>query len=229
MDLATDSNATIGLSTQIVSAHRAKFGFNEIPEKRASNILRVAQKFWNLSAWMLEAIALLSWFLGRTTDFIVALSLLIVNALISVVQERRAEGVVESLRARLRVEARVLRDGVWQVLPARELVPGDVVRLRMGDFVPADSRILTGALLVDQSALTGESHAIEATTDAVVYSGSMVRRGEATCRVNATGRRTYFGKTIELVDIAKPRLHIESIVARLVRWLFLITGILALL
>ena len=115
---------------------------------------------------MLEAIAALSWTLHRYADLAIATSLLVLNAVIAFVQERRAEGVVDTLRRRLQVNARVLRDGQWQILPARDLVPDDVIRIRQGDVVPADIRLLTGTLSVDQSVLTGESQDAEKAADA---------------------------------------------------------------
>ena len=173
---------------------------------------------------MLEAIAALSWALHRYADLAIATALLVLNAVIAFVQERRAEGVVDTLRRRLQVNARVLREGQWQTLPARELVPGDVIRIRQGDVVPADIRLLTGTLSVDQSVLTGESQDADKAADATVYSGSVIRRGEATGLVTATGARTYFGRTTELVQVARPTLHAEALVAYLVRWLFVIVG-----
>src|SRR5208337_5055604 len=129
--------------------------------------------------------------LGKYSDLVVVSALLIINAVLSFAQERRAAGVVEALRKRLQVNARVQRDSSWQVLPARELVPGDIVRVRPGDIVPADVKLLTGALSVDQSALTGESKDAEKETGDVLSSGSVVRRGECTGVVMLTGAQTY--------------------------------------
>ena len=139
-------------------------------------------------------------------------------------QERRAAGVVEALRRRLQVSARVRRDSSWQVIPARELVPGDIVRVRPGDIIPADVKLLTGALSVDQSALTGESKDADKAPGEVLSSGSVVRRGEGNGVVMLTGAKTYFGRTTELVQEARPKLHIEAVVAKVVRWLFVIVG-----
>ena len=127
-------------------------------------------KFWGLSAWMLELIMGLSLILRKYSDFAVVSALLVVNAILSFAQERRAAGVVETLRRRLQVSARVRRDSNWQLIPARELVPGDIVRVRPGDIVPADVKLLSGVLGVDQSALTGES-------------GMWIRRRATCCRL----------------------------------------------
>jgi plasma-membrane proton-efflux P-type ATPase len=121
--------------------------------------------------------------------------------------------------------SRVLREGRWQLLAARELVSGDIVRLRTGDFVPADARILEGELRIDQSVLTGESREIERAPDAGLYSGSIVRQGEATAVITATGVRTYYGRTTELVAAARPKLHAEEVASRLVTWLLVIVGV----
>ena len=133
-----------GLSSEQVEARRHQYGPNEVLEKKPQAVLAFLAKFWGLSAWMLEAIAALSWTLHRYADLVIAASLLALNATIASVQERRAEGVVDTLRRRLQVNARALRDGHWQTLPARELVPGDVTRIRQGDVVPADIRLISG-------------------------------------------------------------------------------------
>ena len=148
----------------------------------------------------------------------------VINAVLGFMQERRAAGVVETLRKRLQVSARVRRDSSWQVVPARELIPGDIVRVRPGDIIPADVKLLTGALTVDQSALTGESKDADKAPGEVLSSGSVVRRGEGNGVVMLTGAKTYFGRTTELVQQARPKLHIEAVVAKVVRWLFVIVG-----
>jgi H+-transporting ATPase len=213
-----------GLTEREASARLSREGPNEVPEAPSHPGLRLLKKFWGPSAWMLELIAALSLALHKQADFWVALALLLVNAILSFVQEQRASSAVAALRRRLQVTARTLRDGAWRQLPARELVREDVVRLRAGDFVPADMRVVDGDLRVDQSALTGESLEIPRRTDDALYSGSIVRRGEATAVVTATGEETYFGRTTHLIESAQPRLHVEEITARLVKWLFVIVG-----
>ena len=173
---------------------------------------------------MLELIAVLSFVLGKTTDLWIALALLLVNAVLSFLQEQRASAAVTALRRQLQITARVLRDGLWRAMPAKQLVHGDVIRVRSGDFVPADVQILDGEVQVDQSALTGESRELSKTADDTLYSGSIVRQGEATGIVVATGVRTYFGRTTQLVESAHPKLHIEEVITRVVKWLFLIVG-----
>src|ERR1039457_1318843 len=211
-----------GLSRAEGDARRKTYGFNEVAEKKGHPALKFLGKFWGISAWMLELIMVLSAVLGNYSDLAVVSALLVINAVLSFTQEHRAAGVVEALRRRLQVSARVRRESSWQVIPSRELVPGDIVRVRPGDIIPADVKLLTGALTVDQSALTGESKDADKASGDVLSSGSVVRRGEGNGVVTLTGARTSLGRTTELVQRARPKLHIEAVVAKVVRWLFVI-------
>ena len=217
-------NPGTGLTPAEVATRRAEHGYNEVAETKGHPVLRFLRKFWGISAWMLELIMVLSAALGKYSDLAVVSALLVINAVLSSMQERRAAGVVEALRRRLQVSARVQRDSQWQVIPARELVPGDIVRVRPGDIVPADVKLLTETLSVDQSALTGESKDADKQPGEVLSSGSVVRRGEGNGVVILTGAKTYFGRTTELVQEARPTLHIEAVVSKVVRWLFVIVG-----
>ncbi|MHB0876052.1 MAG: plasma-membrane proton-efflux P-type ATPase [Anaerolineae bacterium] len=222
--LAADLDS--GLGHAEVERRLRQFGHNEVAEKRPNPWLRFAKRFWGLSAWMLELIVLLSLILGHRSDLYVVTALLLLNAVLGYWQERRAGAAVEALRRRLQVQARVLRDGRWQAVPARGLVPGDVVRLRPGDFVPADVKVASGELSADQSSLTGESLAVDKMPGDVLYAGSVIVQGEATGVVVLTGAATFFGRTTELVQLARPKLHAEVVIARVVRWLFAIVGVL---
>lgn len=217
-------NPETGLTHAAVDARRDEHGYNEVPEQPKHPVLRFLGQFWGVSAWMLELIILLSALLRKYSDLVVVSALLVVNAVLSVAQEHRAAGVVDTLRRRLQVSARVRREARWQVIPARELVPGDIVRLRQGDIIPADVKLLSGTVSVDQSALTGESNDADKAPGGVLSSGSVVRHGEGNGVVMLTGAQTYFGRTTELVQQARPRLHIETVVAKVVRWLFVIVG-----
>ena len=219
-------NPDIGLTAAGVDTSRKMYGYNEVALKKEHPVLIFLKKFWGISAWMLELIMVLSAALKKFSDFAVVGALLVINAVLSFAQEKRAAGVVEALRKRLQVSARVLRDGKWQVVPARELVPGDIVRVRSGDIIPADVKLLTGGLNADESALTGESKDVDKAHGAVLSSGSLVRRGEGNGVVILTGAKTYFGRTTDLVQKAHPKLHIEAVVSRVVRWLFVIVGVL---
>ncbi len=213
-----------GLSGAEVTARRKADGFNEVAVTKTHPLLQFLAKFWGISAWMLELIMVLSLALGKYSDLVVVGALLIVNAVLGFLQEQRAAGVVETLRKRLQVSARVLRDSAWKVVPARELVPGDILRLRSGDIIPADVKLIAGEMSVDQSALTGESKDVDRAPGEVLPSGAIARRGEGTGVVLLTGAKTLFGRTTELVQAARPKLHIEAVVASVVRWLFVIVG-----
>lgn len=213
-----------GLTREEVDLRRKEHGYNEVAEQVEHPVLKFIAKFWGLSAWMLELIMLLSLVLGHYSDLAIVGALLVVNAVLGFAQERRAAGVMETLRRRLQVSARVLRDANWQVVPARDLVPGDIVRVRSGDIIPADVKLLTGTLSVDQSALTGESKEVDKAGGEMLSSGSIVRRGEGNGVVLLTGAKTYFGRTTQLVQTARPKLHIEAVISKVVRWLFVIVG-----
>jgi len=222
--VALASSAEMGITTAEAAARLSRDGPNDVPKEPSHPVIQFARKFWGLSAWMIELIVVLSLILHKYADLWVALSLLVVNAVLSFAQEQRASAVVTALRRKLQVTARVLRDGTWQSVPARVLVRGDVVRLRSGDFVPADVLLIDGTLKIDQSALTGESQEQERTRDGSLFSGSTIHQGEATAIVVGTGTRTYYGRTTQLVQSARPKLHAEEVVSRVVRWLFLIVG-----
>src|SRR5579864_689603 len=170
-------NPDTGLTRAEVDVRRKNHGYNEVAEKKRHPVIEFLQKFWGISAWMLELIMVLSAVLGHYSDLAVVGGLLVVNAVLSFMQEHRAAGVVEALRKRLQVSARVRRESSWQVIPARELVPGDIVRVRSGDIIPADVKLLAGALSIDESALTGESKDADKAPGGVLSSGSIVRRG----------------------------------------------------
>lgn len=223
---ALNVNPDTGLTRIEVAERLKKHGYNEVVEQKTHPVLRFLAKFWGISAWMLELIIVLSIVLGKYADLVIVSALLVVNAVLSFAQEQHAASVVAALRRRLQVSARVRRDANWQVIPARELVPGDIIRVRPGDIIPADVQLLTGALSVDQSVLTGESKAVDKQSNDVLSSGSVVRQGEGTGVVTLTGAQTYFGRTTELVQQAHPKLHIEAVVSRVVRWLFVIVGVL---
>jgi len=220
--IALQSNLEHGLESTEVGTRLKKYGYNEVPEKKVNPAATFARKFWGLTAWMLEAIIVLSWILQRYSDLYIVAGLLVFNAILGFAEEQRASDAVESLKEKLRVNAKVLRDAAWRTVTARELVLGDIVRTRAGDFVPADVKIITGELEVDQSALTGESMEIEKGPDNVLYSGSIVKRGESNGIVVSTGAKTYFGRTAQLVQLAKPKLHMEEVVSNVVRWLLII-------
>lgn len=211
------TNVKTGLTVKQVEQMRLEHGFNEAPEKKVNPYLRFLKKFWGPTPWILEATVIVSYAgLRNWVDGSVILALLLLNAILGFVQEMKASKAVEALKLKLQVIARVLRDGNWTTVPSRELVPGDVVRVRIGDFVPADIQTIHGLIEVDQSALTGESEMIHKDVGSVVYSGSIVKMGECLAIVTSTGTRTFFGKTVQLVSTSAPRLHIESVIAKVI-------------
>ncbi len=215
---ATVSQATRrGLSSDEAARLLSQHGPNTTPEPHVSPVRLLLGKLWAPVPWMLEITIALELMLGKSLEAIVVALLLLFNALVSWVQENRAQEALSLLRKRLNVVARVLRDGTWQRRPAQELVPGDVVHLRVGDVVPADVALDDGLLEVDQSALTGESLPVEAGSGHAVYAGSTVTRGEATGTVSATAGGTYFGHTAELVRTARTASHLEAVVTQIVR------------
>ncbi|MEM0075785.1 MAG: plasma-membrane proton-efflux P-type ATPase [Conexivisphaerales archaeon] len=217
------SDPALGLSEKRALENLSRYGPNEVPEKKVSPVKRLASKFWGFTAWMLELVMVFSIILGRYFDFYVIGALIIVNAVIGFAQEQKASSAVDALRKKLQTYSRVLRSGKWQSLPSKELVPGDVVRVRSGDFVPADLRLFSkGELEVDQSMLTGESIGVEKHENDFLYSGSIIKRGEGNAIVVATGAKTYYGKTTELLQSAKIKLHMEEVVSRVIRWLLAI-------
>ncbi len=171
---------------------------------------------------MLEATAIVTLILGKYPQALVIVFLLFFNAGMSLWREGRAKAAMAKLKQRLRIQSRVKRDGKWSTIPARELVPGDVVRVRIGDLLPADVKIVDGSLGLDQSVLTGESGIVDKLPTEIAYSGSAVKRGEATGIVDATGTKTYFGRTISLLELAKPKLHMEEVTVKVARQLAII-------
>jgi H+-transporting ATPase len=220
--LATDPHK--GLNKLEVEKRLKLYGFNEVPEKKESYILKFLKKFWGITAWMLEIIIIFSWLLNRLIDFYIVTGLLITNAIISFTQESVTSNAIASLRKKLHIRVKTLRDGLWERLSAKQLVPGDIISIKVGDFVPADIKLLSGYLQIDQSALTGESLTKEKKINDAVYSGSIVRRGQAIGLVVETGLKTYFGKTIELVQAAAPEEHISRIISNITKWLIGLVG-----
>ncbi|MEM4087023.1 MAG: plasma-membrane proton-efflux P-type ATPase [Conexivisphaerales archaeon] len=224
IELNTDVNK--GLSEDEIKKRIEQYGYNEIEEKKQSSIKRLAKKFWGLTSWMLEITMVLTLVLHRDLDFYVVTGLLLLNVILGFAQEQRASSALEALKQKLHVMTKVIRGGAWKSVSARELVPGDIIRVRAGDFVPADVRIIEGNVEVDQSALTGESLTVSKEKEDQVFSGSVIKRGEITGVVVGTGPRTFFGKTTELVRIAKPKLHMEEVISQVVKWLLVIVIIL---
>ncbi len=210
--------------TQAEAAKRlAQYGPNEIEEKKDNPFLKFLTYLWGPIPWMIEAAVVLSALAQHWPDFGIILVLLLANAVVGFWEEHQAGNAIAALKAKLAVEARVRRDGKWVTPPARELVPGDVIRVRLGDIVPADARLLDGdSIEVDQSALTGESLPATRKPGEAVFSGSIVRQGEISALVYATGANTYFGKTAELVQEAHTVSHFQRAVLKIGDYLIIL-------
>jgi H+-transporting ATPase len=214
-----------GLSQEEAKKRLIQYGPNELEEKKANQFLKLLTYFWGPIPWMIEAAVILSAVLEHWPDFSIILVLLLANAGVGFWEERQAGKAIEALKAQLAIKARVKRDGKWITPPARELVPGDVIRLRMGDIVPADARLLEGdPVEVDQSALTGESLPATRKTGEALFSASIIRQGESGALVYATGTNTYFGKTAELVQDAETISHFQKAVLKIGTFLIILAA-----
>ncbi|WP_428534532.1 plasma-membrane proton-efflux P-type ATPase [Rhodopila sp.] len=216
-----------GLSQAEAVKRLIQYGPNEIEEKKQNVLLKILSYFWGPIPWMIEIAVILSGVVRHWPDFFIILILLVSNAAVGFFEERQAGDAIDALKATLAIKARVKRDGKWITPPARELVPGDVIRLRLGDIVPADARLLDGdEVSLDQSALTGESLPASRKPGDAVFSGSIVRRGEIGALVYATGGKTYFGKTAELVETAVTVSHFQKAVLRIGNYLIMLAVVL---
>ena len=204
-----------GLTQAEAQKRQAEYGPNEIVEKKTNQYLKFLSYFWGPIPWMIEAAVILSGVVRHWLDFFVILVLLLSNAVVGFWEEHQAGDAIAALKARLAIKAKVKRDGKWEDPKASDLVPGDVVRLRLGDIVPADARLLDGdSIEVDQSALTGESLPVTAKPGGQVYSGSIIRQGEIDAMVYATGTNTYFGKTAQMVQSANRLAAASGVLAK---------------
>ncbi len=202
-----------GLTSEEAAKRLQQYGPNALEEKKRSAILRLLGYFWGPIPWMIEIAAILSALVRHWDDFWIIVALLVFNAAVGFWQEFTAGNAVEALKKQLAMKARVLRDGKWQEIDAKGLVPGDVIRIRLGDVIPADVKLISGTYLsVDQSALTGESLPVTLKVGESAFSGTVVKQGEAVAEVTATGVHTRFGKTAGLVAQAHTVSHFQKAV-----------------
>jgi H+-transporting ATPase len=214
-----------GLSSAEALRLLDRFGPNAVPDVADHPLQMVLAKFWAPVPWMLEAAILLQLVLGEYYEALAIAVLLSFNAVLGFIQESRAQATLDALKSRLALMASVRRDRAWKIIPAAGLVRGDIVKLSLGTVVPADVRLLDGSVLLDQSMLTGESLPIEGGTGRESYAGALVRRGEAVAEVTATGPRTKFGRTAELIRTAHVVSSQQKAVLRVVRNLAIFNGI----
>jgi len=206
---AMDINALKGLSKDDAAQKLKQFGYNEISEKEETWFHRLFMKFWGPIPWMIEVAVILSAIARRWEDFAVILAMLLINAFVDFFQESKALSAISVLKKKLARKALVLRDGEWQSIDAREIVPEDIIKVKIGDVVPADCKLLGGGdfLQVDQAALTGESLPVSKQAGDDLYANAIIKQGEMIARVTATALNTYFGKTVALVAKAQKEEH----------------------
>jgi H+-transporting ATPase len=215
-----------GLTGGEAESRLQRYGRNEIVEKQRSAVAAFLRYFWGPIPWMIEAAAIISAVIQRWDDLVIIAILLGVNAVVGFWQENKASNAIELLKKKLALRAEVLRDGKWMDCPAAELVPGDIVRLRLGNIVPADAKLIEGEyLLVDQSALTGESLPVEKHLVDLAYASSIIRQGEMNGVVVATGMGTYFGKTTKLVEEAETKSHFQKAIVKIGDYLIAIAAV----
>ena len=212
-----------GLTREEVKERTEKNGYNDISEKKQNPLVKFLTYFWGPIPWMIEIAAILSAVIHHWDDFVIIFVLLLLNAVVGFWQEHKAGNAIDLLKKRLAPNAKVLRDGKWDEIPARELVPGDVVRIRLGDIVPADIQLMSGDYIqVDESALTGESIPAEKYVEDITYSGAIIRKGEMDAIVTSTGMNTYFGRTAKLVAEAKNESHFQKAVMKIGNYLIVL-------
>jgi len=212
-----------GLSQTETRKRLTQYGPNEVEEQKINPFLKFLTYFWGPIPWMIEVAIILSALVRHWSDFFIILVLLLANAIVGFWEEYQAGNAIAALKATLAIKARVKRDGKWSTQPARELVPGDIIHMRLGDIVPADARLLEGdPVEVDQSTLTGESMPVTRKTGEAVFSGSIIRQGEIDALVYGTGRDTYFGKTAQLVQEAHTVSHFQRAVLKIGNYLIIL-------
>jgi H+-transporting ATPase len=225
MEAAMSTEA--GLSETEARTRLAQNGYNEVRDEPHHPLLGILKQLWGPIPWALEAALIIEVFLGKIVDGSIIAVLLIFSAVVGETQKLRAQTALSYLRSHLQVTALVRRDGIWRLLPAREIVSGDQVHVKVGDIVPADCTIVDGTVEVDQSVLTGESAVVPRSNNETIYSGSTVRHGEAIGTVTATGSHSYYGRTAELVRTARSPAHLETLLFTVVRYLAIMDVVLA--
>jgi H+-transporting ATPase len=224
-----DVPPSAGLTSDEARRRIEKFGPNTIPDTTLHSLRRALAKFWAPVPWMLEAAIMLELVLGKYAEASIIAGLLAFNAVLGFFQEGRAQATLAALKSRLALNASVRRDNAWRTISAAGLAPGDIVKLSLGAVVAADVRLIEGEVLLDQSMITGESIPIEAGPGLETYAGALVRRGEAVAEVTATGGRTKFGRTAELVRTAHVVSSQQKAVLRVVRNLAMFNSVIIVL
>jgi H+-transporting ATPase len=213
-----------GLGEDEAQRRAGIFGHNEVKKQSRNPVLEFLLHYWGPMPWLLELTMILSGFLRHYTELIIIFILLTINAMIGVVNNLKSQKALELLEKKLSITTKILRDGKWVTKNIKEIVPGDIVSVGLGDIVPADGKIISDSIItIDQSALTGESLPVDAARSGLIYSGSIVKSGKAQVVILNTGLNTFFGKTIELVKTAGPKSHQEQIMLSVIKYMLLIS------
>jgi H+-transporting ATPase len=222
--LALLETSITGLSEEEAKKRTVLFGYNEVKKQLRNPVIEFLSHYWGPMPWLLELTMLLSGFLGHYTELIIIFVLLTINAVIGFINNRKSLKALEFLEKKLSITTKIIRDQKWVTRDIREIVPGDTISIGLGDIVPADAKILSDSnITVDQSILTGESLPIDLVKSGIIYSGSIIKYGEAQVLVLNTGTNTYFGKTIELVKTAKPKSHQEQIMLSVIKYMLFVS------
>ena len=220
-DIAGIENAYqgAGLNDVDVQTKREQYGYNEIPEKQIGPVIGTLKRMWGPVPWLLEAAMIFELIMGKGIQAAVVFLLLVFSAVTGEIQEERAKKAISYLHRKLQISTRTLRNGTWQTIPSRELVPGDIVHLKVGDIVPADMEIIIGTVSVNESALTGESIDVTKGSGEKVFAGSTISHGEVIARVTAIGKYSSYGKTVELVRTAESPGRLQALLFNIIRYL----------
>ncbi|MHB1275587.1 MAG: plasma-membrane proton-efflux P-type ATPase, partial [Candidatus Humimicrobiaceae bacterium] len=213
-----------GLGEEEAKRRIALFGYNEVKKQLRNPVIQFLAHYWGPMPWLLELTMILSGFLGHYTELAIIFVLLTINALIGFINNRKSIKALEFLEKKLSITAKIIRDQKWVIKDIKEIVPGDIISIGLGDIVPADAKILSDSnITVDQSMLTGESLPIDVNKSGIIYSGSIIKYGDAQAIVLNTGTNTYFGKTIELVKTAKPKSHQEQTMLSVIKYMLFVS------
>ncbi len=214
-----------GLSEEEAKKRLKEYGLNEIPQKRENIYLNLLKRFISPVNILLEITILLTFLIDRYYDSAIISFLLLFNIFISFLHEKKAKDALEILKKKVEINANVLRDGKWQEIPAKYLTVGDIVSLRQGDIIPADCKILSGSLSVDESVITGESLPKDVKENDEIYMGAIVSRGNGICEVIRVGKNSFYGKSAQLLKLAKKKGILEEVVFKLVSYMFILSTI----
>ncbi|CEG72877.1 Putative V-type H ATPase (Fragment) [Rhizopus microsporus] len=224
LELLLHTDPSHGLTSQEVAERQARFGMNELPEKKTNPFLKFFGYFTGPISYLIEISCIIAGIVGDWIDFGIILALLIINAIIGYVEEAKAESALDALRHTLALKTRCYRDNELKEVDVKELVPGDIIVLRIGDIVPADARLLglgvngeknDSELMIDQSGLTGESLLVAKKKGSTVYSSSIIKQGQQLAIVTKTGTDTFIGRAANLIAITADEGHFQKIITKI--------------